>query len=101
MRSDTVITLSLRHWTRRDHARFWIDTLAPSLAAAVIGLTTAATILIVAGTEEPRALATAALIATCGLAFPTAVAWNVSRFRAPSGFDVVRSELPSTEYVAD
>ncbi len=100
MHSDTVVTLSLRRWSRRQHARFWLKELAPSGSAAATGLVTAGALLLIVGYENPRALAAAAFIATCGVALPTAVAWNVARRRTPWGFDVVQSESPADSFVA-
>ncbi len=100
MRSDTVITLSLRHWDRRDHARFWLSELGPALGAAAVGIVAAAAIVGVVGVDMPQAVATAIALATCAIALPTVVALEVSRKRAPLGFEVVRTEAPAAEYAA-
>ncbi len=101
MHSDTVVTLSLRHWDRKDHTRFWLAELGPSVGVAASGLVAAAAIIAVVGTGVPVAVMASLALATCTLAFPLVVAWEVSRRRAPLGFEVVRSEMPATEYVTD
>ncbi len=92
MTSETVVTLSLRRWNVRDHFRFWTSELAPSLAAAAIGVIAAAAVSAVVEPGDTRMTVLAVILGTCGLAYPAAMALYIARNRPPYAFEVVTSE---------
>lgn len=89
MTSESVVTLSVRRWNVRDHARFWTTELAPSLAAAAIGVIGAIAVAAVVEPGDARLSVLAVVLGTCGLAYPAAMALYIAKSRPPHGFDVV------------
>ncbi len=101
MKVDTVVMLSVRRWTMRDHVQFWASELAPAVLTSTVGLMGAAAFMHNTDPGHPASRAAALGLLTCAIALPVATVVNVVRSRSPRGFDVAASEMPAVEALLD